>query len=540
MEISRKLCAGLAAAHTKGVLHLDLKPGNVMVDRHGEVRIMDFGLAAATEQPLDAADLRSGTPAYMAPERLAGRHATAASDIYALGLILYEVFTGKPAWEESNAAKMLRLRETGLPTPPSAFVPDIEPSIERSILRCLEPDARLRPVSALAVAAALPGIDPLAAALAVGDTPSPEMVAAASPDVVLQPAAAAALLVFIAVALAGALLLTERTQMTSLVPMQNPPEALAAKARDIVRGAGYDDPDADAAYGFRDERGYLEYGETRVSPLLPRLSEWKKLLGLRPAPVSFWYGQSTRDFVPPIAGVAGAAAPLDSLPAVRAGVSVDFDLDGRLLRFVNPAAGISAQVAPRTGPNWDFFFAAAGLSIEQFTEKASQQQAVNAANRVVWDGSYLGRADVPVRVEGVKSVAGVISFELWFPWTSREARYPQAIDYRNAVFFILLWLTPFVVARYNWLRGRGDLRGALRVGAAVCVAELGFLVLSAHHPLTAFVTRPVIWNSLGSGVMARPLWLHRARAMGPPLVAAYPDRLGAGDEWQMAGSARGA
>ena len=96
IEIARQLCAGLGAAHARGVLHRDLKPGNIMIDSDGEVRIMDFGLAAMAEQQLDAADVRSGTPAYMAPEQLDGREATARSDLYALGLVLYSFSRGRP------------------------------------------------------------------------------------------------------------------------------------------------------------------------------------------------------------------------------------------------------------------------------------------------------------------------------------------------------------------------------------------------------------------------------------------------------------
>ena len=93
-EIARKLCAGLAAAHARGVVHRDLKPANVMIDGRGEALIMDFGLAAVADQ-VDGAEVRSGTPAYMAPEQLAGREVTERSDLYALGLVLYEVFTGQ-------------------------------------------------------------------------------------------------------------------------------------------------------------------------------------------------------------------------------------------------------------------------------------------------------------------------------------------------------------------------------------------------------------------------------------------------------------
>src|SRR5579863_9631637 len=94
IEFTRKICAGLGAAHERGVLHRDLKPANIMIGGRGEVSITDFGLAAvAREIPLS--DIRSGTPAYMSPEQKARRGITTRSDLYSLGLILHEMFTGK-------------------------------------------------------------------------------------------------------------------------------------------------------------------------------------------------------------------------------------------------------------------------------------------------------------------------------------------------------------------------------------------------------------------------------------------------------------
>src|SRR5262245_35202204 len=185
IEIARKLCAGLAAAHGKGVLHRDLKPGNIMIDGRGEVRIMDFGLAAIAD---DVEDVHSGTPAYMAPEQLAGREVTVRSDVYALGLVLYELFTGRPPFSGKDAQRLLRERESLPTTTPSTLIPDLNPRIERTIVQCLDPDPRLRPASALEVAATLPGGDPLAEALAAGITPSPELVAAAGDVGVISPA----------------------------------------------------------------------------------------------------------------------------------------------------------------------------------------------------------------------------------------------------------------------------------------------------------------------------------------------------------------
>src|SRR5689334_8074431 len=162
IEIARRLCAGLAAAHDKGVLHRDLKPANIMIDGRGQVRITDFGLAKLAGH-VEGGEIRSGTPAYMSPEQLAGREVTPKSDIYSLGLVIYEMFTGRRIVPGS--------------APPSMH--DVEPAVEGILQRCLEPEPRYRPASALAIAAALPGGDPLAAALAAGETPSPELVAAA-------------------------------------------------------------------------------------------------------------------------------------------------------------------------------------------------------------------------------------------------------------------------------------------------------------------------------------------------------------------------
>jgi hypothetical protein len=90
IELARQICAGLAAAHDRSVVHRDLKPANIMLDGAGRIRITDFGLAGATGETL-----RAGTPAYMAPEQLAGAEVTPRSDIYSLGLVLYELFTGR-------------------------------------------------------------------------------------------------------------------------------------------------------------------------------------------------------------------------------------------------------------------------------------------------------------------------------------------------------------------------------------------------------------------------------------------------------------
>ncbi len=154
LEIARKMCAGLAAAHDTGVLHRDLKPSNIMLDARGEVRIMDFGLAGLAHE---IKDVRSGTPAYMAPEQLVGKEVTVRSDIYALGLVLYELFSGKPAFAGKAHDEFMRVRRERPPHRPSKLIHDLDPAVEMVILRCLEEEPDNRPSSALIASAALPG-----------------------------------------------------------------------------------------------------------------------------------------------------------------------------------------------------------------------------------------------------------------------------------------------------------------------------------------------------------------------------------------------
>src|SRR4051812_310629 len=144
VELAHGIAAGLAAAHAKGILHRDLKPANVMIDSHGTARITDFGLALSAEN----ADLdRAGTPAYMAPEQLEGKPASVQSDLYALGLVIYEMITGRRPHGGHSIAELRNARTMESPAP-STHVRDVDPAVERVILRCLARDPAERPSSA--------------------------------------------------------------------------------------------------------------------------------------------------------------------------------------------------------------------------------------------------------------------------------------------------------------------------------------------------------------------------------------------------------
>src|SRR5918911_3260072 len=122
IQIARQICAGLAAAHENGILHRDLKPSNVMIDSDGNARITDFGLAGLADEFRDD-EISAGTPAYMAPEQLDGQTVTVRSDIYSLGLVLYELFTGKRAFDAPTLGELIKLRRSdNTPTTPTSIV----------------------------------------------------------------------------------------------------------------------------------------------------------------------------------------------------------------------------------------------------------------------------------------------------------------------------------------------------------------------------------------------------------------------------------
>ena len=144
LDIALEICRGLGAIHEQGILHRDLKPANVMLDGQGRVRILDFGLAAMVDQ-VSKADVRSGTPAYMAPEQARGECVSVRSDLYSLGLVLRELWVGE----------RLRTQNREDPTPIASQVEGIAPAIDRIVARCLAIDPERRPASAESVAASL-------------------------------------------------------------------------------------------------------------------------------------------------------------------------------------------------------------------------------------------------------------------------------------------------------------------------------------------------------------------------------------------------
>jgi serine/threonine protein kinase len=159
IDLALQICSGLKEAHAQGIVHRDLKPENVMIDTHGNVKIMDFGIARSMEALTRLTGAMIGTPAYMAPEQVAGKPVDYRTDIYSLGLILYEMFTGSQAFQADTAVALAlkQMRET--PPAPHDVDPTIPVTVERAILKCLEkePSKRFQSVAELETVLRSPG-----------------------------------------------------------------------------------------------------------------------------------------------------------------------------------------------------------------------------------------------------------------------------------------------------------------------------------------------------------------------------------------------
>ena len=151
----RDAAFGAGAAHALGIIHRDIKPGNILITEDGMAKIADFGIAlTAVSEKLTATGQVIGSPHYIAPEQASGRGARAESDVYALGVVMYELLTGKPPFDADNATAIAIAHVDQEPEPPSSHVGSLAPEIDALVLRCLDkkPAARFRNGDELAAA----------------------------------------------------------------------------------------------------------------------------------------------------------------------------------------------------------------------------------------------------------------------------------------------------------------------------------------------------------------------------------------------------
>ena len=479
LQVAREICAGLAAAHDRGVVHRDMKPANVMIDGRGRARITDFGLAIVPGEGV--AESFAGTPAYMAPEQLDGAEATEQSDIYGLGLVLYEIFTGHRFYsgtlsEISNAHRVPK-------RPPSTIVRGLNPSIERVILHCMEEIPSDRPESVRDVIAALPGGDPLRSAIDAGETPSPRAVAAAERIGELPLAVAWGGVVLMLLLLAAIGVGSRYTMLYRQVPLGMSPDVLTDRARQIIRAAGYES----RAYGSRrwmsHDLDVLKEG-TGANPSLDHARAFHRL-----SPLRLGYRESPQPLVPQGRGaMVTASDPPFDVPGM---VTVMLDSAGKLVRFVRVPT--PAQQTGTKAVDWDPFFEFARLEKTLFRAvPPTWISPVDHDGKFSWTGTLRGDPPLNVDVRAAQKAGKPVFFEAALqphhaPDRPRSAARTATAteEFSGVAGFATVFLGALalaaIVARRNIRLGRGDRAAARKVSALVFASLLVAGLLSADH-----------------------------------------------------------
>jgi serine/threonine-protein kinase len=354
----------------------------------------------------------------MAPEVLKGQEATIRSDVYALGLVLYELFTGKRAVEARTLADALLHHTTDRAiTTPSKWISDLDPLVERTILRCLEKDPSRRPASAIHVAASLPGGDPLQAALAAGETPSPEMVAAAGSRETMRPAVAVTILAATIVLLLGGSWARSRISVLGRIPLELPPEVLAHRASEVLNQFGYSEIPRDTAQGFEYNNDFVRWVRLEV----PRESRWNRLEKGQPSAVWFWYRTSPTPLRVTELVLAPAAPVTVTNPSLsEPGMTlIELDPSGRLVRF-RALPDLSESLPVDGAVDWRTIFAAADLDAGSFRPASPTVLPERGVDtRMAWTGAHPEQPDLSLRIEAASSRGRIVAVEMFAPWRDR-------------------------------------------------------------------------------------------------------------------------
>ncbi|HTU45282.1 MAG TPA: serine/threonine-protein kinase [Bryobacteraceae bacterium] len=517
LEITRELFAGLAAAHARGVIHRDLKPHNVMLNKQGRTVIMDFGLAAIASQ-IEGIEARSGSPSYMAPEQLSGSSASAKSDLYSAGLIAYQLFTGKRAFEGASIAELLHAEEATEPERISAIVPDIDPQTERAIMLCIQPEPSQRPSSARAVASALPGGDPLSAALAAGETPSPDIVAAAGKAAGVRLRFAILCLATVIACLILVPVVGRHLSILSITPLDYSPPVLEQKARDLAASFGYNSKPRDWDSWFEYDRPSIDFFQTRKHS-----ESWSAIFQKHSA-INFYYRQSDHYLVSLPDGILSADRPPVNKPG---NVEILLDSQGHLLQFVAavPAYGDINPPSPITSASLSEKL---GFDLTRFQETSPTYiPEVVFDQRRAWMGSLFGVADGQTTVEIATWRGALTSLWIRWPWipkpgiTTHERLFESTTTYIYNLFCVVGLIVAFFLARRNLRLGRVDRRGAFRVACAaffLAVASASFMVHFVPSVQMSDVAFETISDGLARGMILWLLYL----ASEPTVRARWP------------------
>ncbi|MEM9595517.1 MAG: serine/threonine-protein kinase, partial [Acidobacteriota bacterium] len=488
--LARQLFAGLAAAHARGVLHLDLKPANVMIDGRGQAKLTDFGISALEGEAAEGM-AAAGTPAYMAPEQLKDGTTSVRSDLYSLGIVIYELCTGQYPYSGTSFQELAEAHREQVPPPPSGLVDDLEPLLERVILKCLEKRPEDRPDSALAVAAALPGVDPLHLALEVGETPSPDMVAKAGGGGAMEPRGAGLFAGLLGALLLLLMLTAEPARRLQGAGLVHSPQVLAEKAREHLRAFGWTEPAADTAYGFLENPAALTQS--------PRDGTPKDTSAPGASPVLFWYRQSPYPMMP--TGIEnlvyyGASIEAYDPPLTEASMALVMLHPSGTLDHLEVYPDL-AEDDPGESPRATDFSAvlrAAGLDAETLSdEPAVFAPSFFADSRAAYSGASGARPDLPLAIEIAGYRGRVVHYRMSPEASDEESEGSAGLldrvlgplieewyDWYDLL-SILAVASALPLARRNLRRGRGDLRGASRLAALILGVQAVVWVIGGPH-----------------------------------------------------------
>jgi hypothetical protein len=520
VEIARQIGLGLAAAHEAGMLHRDLKPANIMIDGRGRARITDFGLAGLTDDLARDGGI-AGTPAYMAPEQLEGGRVSVKSDLYSFGLVLYELFTGKRAFDASTVAELRRMHQSATITTPSDLTRDIDPAVERVIQHCLETDPDARPASAYAVLAALPGGDPLAAALAAGETPSPELVANAGDRGSLTPLVATAC---VAAGLAG-MLVTGWLAGPEFRALPKPASELSVRAADVMSKTGvYGEPPNHSTDGFAQNELYLRH---------LRVDDTER--EAKHSPTYYWRRWGPERLRSPSihAEIAGVNEPQGNAPGQA---TVLLDPAGRLIGL--RAVPLDSMPAANGGhPAWGTLWTAAGLDPSTFAPAPlARPVPATCDSSAAWSGPLPWRAGEKVTVQMGASRGRLTYFTIVHDWGTSTApvdtvrtEQQSASDWISFLFFGLVPLLGGVIFGIRNLRfGRVDWRGATRIAVFVYAMNIGEAVFSTRLSevgLLGALSQWTVGRSLGHALMHSVMMWFAYVALEPYMRRLWPRML---------------
>jgi serine/threonine-protein kinase len=485
MEIAAQITAALAAAHQKGVLHRDIKPANVLIDGRGQAKLADFGLAIAGDAA--RAGEVAGTPGYIAPEVLKLGLATGKSDLYSLGVVLYELLTGKRAFKDG------RLTTAGV----RHYAPEVPIAAEKIIEQSMDPDPARRPVSIVELQTAFPAQDALQAALARGETPSPEMVAASGDEQPLALWKAWALVGATIAFMLSIWLISPKGSFLGTAPPQLSAEEMRGRAQQYLRDFGY-------STSHIVQVSYLDIND--------ELLDWVSQVGTRAqkqnlanavqGSLALTYRQSADQNLLPSNGV--PLNPDDPSPLLPSMQFAEVDSDGHLTHFLaNPVGGGESEESPlglQSAPtekeahpegmdtestvtgtaDWAPVIAATGLDPSTLQPDKATFVPPFAFNQIrAWKASYPGHAETQVRLEVAAWQGKLVYLHVVGPWDDLPDQF-TIVRYTRGIFLFMTGAALLIgawLAMHNLRRKRGDVRSATRLALFSLALSVGTFLL---------------------------------------------------------------